>query len=102
MDTNLDDAISGLLLLHGDNDLNNDRSGSTTPTFHDSGATTTFNNSGLPPTSNDSMDVTPTSPAAVTKKQIYKKRGDTSFIQNRESKKSKCTYQATVKPRAAK
>lgn len=83
--SNMGDAFSGLLLLHGGNYSNNDsKDDSTTPTTNDSKMTPTSNNdSGLTPTSDDSMDVTPTSLTAATKRRKYKKRGGTSFIYER-------------------
>ncbi len=50
------------------------------------------------------MDVPPASPVVETKpkRRTYTKRGGTSFIQKMGSMKAKYTYQATVKPRAAK
>ncbi len=80
MDSNLGNALSGLLLLHGGNDLNNDcKDSSPAPTTNDINVTLISNGSSSTPTSNDSMDVTPTSPAAVTERRKYKKRGGTSF-----------------------
>ena len=71
---------------------------------NDSNVTPTLNNIGPTPTSNDSMDVSPTSPIVETepKRRKYTKRGGTSFAHKKGSKKSKFTYQATVKPHAAK
>ena len=68
---------------------------------HDSNATPTSDNSGSTPNFKNGR-WTSTSPAMETKKRKYKKRGNTSFIQKKGSKKSKYTYQETVKPRAAK
>jgi hypothetical protein len=76
MDSNLGDALSGLLLLHGCNDSNNDSKDSRpTPTTNDNDATPISNRNSSTPTSNDTMDVTPTYPAAVTERRKYKKRG---------------------------
>jgi hypothetical protein len=70
MDSNLGDALSGLLLLHGANDSNNDpEDSSPTPTTNDIDLTPISNGSSSTPTSNDSMDVIPTSPAAVTERR---------------------------------
>jgi hypothetical protein len=125
MDIIIRDALTGLLLLHaGDNSSNDSKDGSTNPTNNDSDATPTsnrddstpisndgmdatlptFNRSDSTPISNDGMDATPTSLAVETKRKKYKKRGGTSFKNNKGSKKSKYTYKATVKPcaRAAK
>jgi hypothetical protein len=99
------DALAGLLLLQGSNDSNNDRENcSRTSTTDDSNVTPASNNIGPTPTSNDSMDVPPASPVVETKpkRRTYTKRGGTSFIQKMGSMKAKYTYQATVKPRAAK
>ena len=99
------DALAGLLLLQGSNDSNNDREDcSRTSTTDDSDVTPASNNIGPTPTSNDSMDVPPASPVVETKPKrgTYTKRGGTSFIQKMGSMKAKYTYQATVKPRAAK
>ena len=85
---------------HEGNDSNNDSEDSgTTPTNNDSDVTPTTSSRG---NSNDSMDGTPTSPTMETKRRKYKKRGGTSFIQTKASNKAKYSYQATVKPRAAK
>ena len=106
MDTNHPgDALAGLLLLQGSNDSNNDREDcSRTSTTNDSNVTPASNNIGPTPTSNDSMDVSPTSPVVDTKpkRRKYTKRGGTSFAHKKGSMKAKYTYQATVKPRAAK
>ena len=106
MDTNHPrDALAGLLLLQGSNDSNNDREDcSRTSTTDDSDVTPASNNIGPTPASNDSMDVSPASPVVETKPKRWKytKRGGTSFIQKMGSMKAKYTYQATVKPRAAK
>jgi hypothetical protein len=86
MDSNLGNALSGLLLLYGGNDSNNDSKGSSpTPTTNDNDVTPISNGSSLTPTSLDSMDVTPTSPAAVTERRKYKKKRGTDFIQMKES-----------------
>jgi hypothetical protein len=61
--------------------------------------TPTSNGSSSTPTSNGSMDVTPTSPAVVTERRMYKKRGSTSFKQMKGSIKANYMYQATIKPR---
>ena len=107
MDTNHpgDALATGLLLLQGSNDSNNDREDcSRTSTTNDSDVAPASNNIGPTPTSNDSMDVSPTSPIVETepKRRKYTKRGGTSFAHKKGSKKSKFTYQATVKPHAAK
>jgi hypothetical protein len=103
MDSNLGDALSGLLLLHGGNDSNNDREDSSpTPTTNDINVTPISNGSSLTPTSNNSMGVTSTFPAVVTERRKYKKRGGTSFKQMKGSNKAKYTYHASVKPRQAK
>jgi len=106
MDTNHPgDALAGLLLLQGSNDSNNDREDcSRTSTTDDSDVTPASNNIGPTPASNDSMDVSPASPVVETKpeRQKYTKRGGTSFKQKKGSMKANYTYQATVKPRAAK
>jgi hypothetical protein len=80
MDTNLGDALSGLLLLGSDSNNNSD-DGSTTCITNDSNFTPTSSiNGGSTPTSNaGSMDTAPTPPAAEMKKRKYKKRGSTSF-----------------------
>ena len=80
MDTNLGDALSGLLLLGSDSNNDSD-DGSMTCIANDSKFTpTSFSNGDLTPTSNaGSMDVAPTPPAAEKKKRKYKKRGSTSF-----------------------
>ncbi len=80
MDTNLGDALSGLLLLGSDSNNNSD-DGSTTCITNDSNFTLTSSiNGGSTPTSNaGSMDTAPTPPAAEMKKRKYKKRGSTSF-----------------------
>ncbi len=80
MDTNLRDALSGLLLLRSDSNNDSD-DGSTTRISNDSNVTPTSINDGLTPTSNaGSMDAAPnTPPAAETKKRKYKSRESTSF-----------------------
>ncbi len=80
MDTNLSDALSGLLLLGSDSNNNSD-DGSMTCITNDSNLTPTSSiNGGSTPTSNaGSMDVAPTPPAAEMKKRKYKKRGSNSF-----------------------
>ena len=80
MDTNLGDALSGLLLLGSDSNNNSD-DGSMTCITNDSNLTPTSSiNGGLTPTFNaGSMDAAPTPPAAEMKKRKYKKRGSTSF-----------------------
>jgi hypothetical protein len=99
MDTNLGNALSGLFLLYGGSDSNNDsKDSSTTHTTNDSDAITISNNGGSSPISNaGSMDMTPTPSAAETKRRKYKKRGGTRFTSFKGSKKSKNTNQATVK-----
>jgi hypothetical protein len=90
MDTNLgDDALSGLLLLYGGSDSNNDsKHSSRTHTTNDSDATPISNNGGSSPISNaGSMDVTPTPPTTETKRRKYKKTGGTRF---KEYKPSNC------------
>jgi hypothetical protein len=58
MDSNLGDALSSLLLLHGGNDSNNDRKDSSpTPTTNDIDVTPISNGRSLTPTSNYSMEV---------------------------------------------
>jgi hypothetical protein len=80
MDSNLGNALSGLLLLHGGNDsINDSKDSSPTPTTNDNDVTPPSNGSSTTPTSNNSMDVTPTSPAAVTERRKYKKREGTVF-----------------------
>ncbi len=80
MDSNLGNALSGLLLLHGGNDSNNDSEDSSpTPTTNDNDVTPTCNGSSSTPNSNDSMGMTTTSPAAVTERRKYKKRGGTGL-----------------------
>ncbi len=80
MDTNLGDALSGLLLLGSDSNNDSD-DGSTTCITNDSDLTPTSSiNGGLIPTFNaGSMDAAPTPPTAEMKKRKYKKRGSTSF-----------------------
>ncbi len=81
MDTNLGDALSGLLLLHSDSNNDSD-DGSMTRISNDSNVTPTSSNDGSTPTSNaGSMDAAPNTPhSAETKKRTkYKKRGSTSF-----------------------
>ena len=100
MDTNHpgDALATGLLLLQGSNDSNNDREDcSRTSTTNDSDVAPASNNIGPTPTSNDSMDVSPASPVVETKpkRRKYTKRGGTSFIQKMGSMKAKYTYQAT-------
>jgi hypothetical protein len=69
-----------------------------------SDVTPALNNIVPTPTSNDSMDVSPTSPVVETKpkRRKYTKRGGTRFAHKKGSNKAKYTYQETVKPRAAK
>ncbi len=94
MDSILGDALSGLW----GNDSNNDRKDSSpTPTTNDIDMTPVSDSSSLTPTSNDSMGVTPTSPAAVTERRNYKRRGGTSFKRMKGSNKSKYMYHASVK-----
>ncbi len=96
MDTNLGDALSGLLLLG--NDSNNDSDdGSTTCITNDSNSTpTSSSNGGSTPTSNaGSMDAAPTPPAAEMTKRKYKKRGSTSFWKRKGTKLSRGSSKAT-------
>ena len=84
MDIDLPNALLGLLLLHGGDDLNNDsKDGGTTPTNNDSDVTPISNRGDSTLISNDSMDVTPTSPAIETVRRKYKKRGGTTFIKKK-------------------
>ena len=80
MDTNLGDALSGLLLLRSDSNNDSD-DGSTTRISNDSNVTPTSSNDGSTPTSNaGSIDAAPdTPPAAEMKKRKDKSRGSTSF-----------------------
>jgi hypothetical protein len=71
-------------------------------TTNDNDVTPISNGSSLTPTSNDSMDVTPTSPTAVTERRKYKKRGGNGFIQIKGSMKAKYMYHTSNKPRQAK
>ncbi len=58
MDTNLGNALSGLLLLYGGSDSNNDsKDSSTTHTTNDSDATPTSNNGSSTPISNAGSNV---------------------------------------------
>jgi hypothetical protein len=92
MDANLGDTLSGLLLLYGGSDSNNDsKDRSMTHTTNDSDATPTSNNGGSTPISNaGSMDVTPTPPATEMKRRKYKKRGGTSFKHNKAPEVQEC------------
>ncbi len=97
MDTNLGDALSGLLLLRSDSNNDSDN-GSTMRISNDSNVTSTSSNDGLTPTSNaGSMDAAPnTPPAAETKKRTkYKKRGSTSFKRHKGTKQSRGSNKAT-------
>jgi hypothetical protein len=96
MDTNLGDALSGLLLLGSDSNNDSD-DGSMTCIANDSKFTpTSFSNGDLTPTSNaGSMDVAPTPPAAEKKKRKYKKRGSTSFWKRKGTKLSRVSNKAT-------
>jgi hypothetical protein len=96
MDTNLGDALSGLLLLGSDSN-NDSEDGSTTRITNNSNLTPTpSSNGGLTPTSNaGSMDAAPTPPAAEMKKRKYKKRGSTSFWKRKGTKLSRGSSKAT-------
>jgi hypothetical protein len=96
----LDDALSGLLLLcKGINSNNDSKDHCRTQSSNDSSMTLPSNDSNATHTS-DNSSATPTS-SPLEKKRKYKKRG-TSFAQKKRTKKSKYTYEATLKPRAAK
>ncbi len=85
------------------NHSNNDsKDSSPTPTTNDNNVTPVSNGSSLTPTSNDSMDLTPTLPAAVIERRKYKKRGGTGFIRMKGTMKAKYMYHATIKPCQAK
>ncbi len=85
MDSNLGNALSALLLLHGGNDSNNDHQDSSlAPTTNDNDVTPISNGSSSTSISNNSMDVTPTSLAGVTERRKYKRRGGTGFIQKKD------------------
>ena len=100
MDTNLFDALSGLLLLGRDSNYDSEN-GSTTRISNDSNVTPTSDNVRSTPTSDDSsMDVAPTPPAAEMKKRKYKKRGSTSF--KRHTKGTKKIRGSNKATRAAK
>jgi hypothetical protein len=95
MDTNLGDAISGLL-LHGSDSNNDSDDGSMTRITNESNVTPTSSNGGSTPTSNaGSMDTAPTPPAAETKKRKYKKRESTSFNRHKGTKVSRGSSKAT-------
>jgi hypothetical protein len=95
MDTNLGDALSGLLLPGSDSN-NDSGDGSMTRITNDSNVTPTSSNGGSTPTSNaGSMDAAPTPPAAETKKRKYKKRGSTSFKRHKGTKVSRGSSKAT-------
>ncbi len=96
MDTNLGDALSGLLHLSS-NSNNYSDDGSMTHITNDSNVSPTSSNGGSTSISNAcSMDATPTPPATEMKRRKYKKIGNTSFRQHKESKKSKVTNKATL------
>ncbi len=101
MDTNLGDALSGLLLLRSDSNNDSD-DGSTTHISNESNVTPTSSNDGLTPTANaGSMDTAPnTPPAAEMKKRTkYKKRGSTSsFKQQREPNDQGAQTRQPVRP----
>jgi hypothetical protein len=92
MDTNLGDALPGLLLLYGGSDSNNDsKDSSMTHTTNDSDATPTLNNGSSTPISNaGSMDMTPTPLTAEMKRRKYKEREGTSFKYNKAPKVQEC------------
>jgi hypothetical protein len=95
MDTNLGDALSGLLLLGSDSNNDSD-DGSTTRITNDSNVTPVSSNGGSTPTSNaGSMDTAHTPPAVETKKRNYKKRGSTSFKRHKGTKVSRGSSKAT-------
>jgi hypothetical protein len=94
MDTNLGDALSGLLLLSSDSNNDSDDV-STTHITNDSDVTPTSNNNSLAQANSGSLDVSTTPPAAETKRRKYRKRGSTGFIRHKGSKKSKGTNKAT-------
>jgi hypothetical protein len=94
MDTNLGDALSGL--LHLSSDSNNDSDdGSTTHITNDSAVTPTSNNSSSTQANSGSMDASTTPPAAETKRRKYKKRGSTGFIRHKGTKASRGSSKAT-------